>query len=174
VCWHELLNLWKAAMKILIHSLCALALFGFTSVAQAKVSWQGEVMVTAVSGAACAANKDAVGDNYLADFEPSGVTGNSANSFLSFLSRRSAFALKVAGSIKPTSPATTKAYTGVFVSGRGEFSTGPTGSFSGVTITPASIAATTDVVSIVATIANWQSDVGCTATIHGAFVLRRN
>ena len=155
-------------MKHISYLLCALALAALTSTAVAKVSWQGEVMVTAVSGAACAANGDAVGDQYLGLLLPKGL-GNGPNSFLTFLSRRNAFGMKVAGGL-----ANGKAYSSVFISGRGEFGSSPAGKIQTITISPNPLTATTDVVSVVATITNWQTDVGCTATIHGAFVLRRN
>jgi hypothetical protein len=136
-----------------------------TSAASAKVNWQGEVMVIAVSGAACAANKIAVADHYLSAYLPQNISDNGPASYISFVTRRSAFSARF------TSTAAGSPYSATRVTGRGNFATS-SGQILNAFSTPATVTLTTPTLVINAQISNWEGAVGCTATIRGAYVKR--
>ena len=140
-------------------------LVAMTGAATAKENWQGEVMVRVLTGAACAEENLQVGDNYLSNYLPEGIADNGPNSFLSFLTRRSAFAMRFA-STEPNSP-----YAGIKLTGRGNFFP-RNGLLVSFATTPANVTATTPTLVINARISNWEGVLGCTATIRGAYVLR--
>jgi hypothetical protein len=140
-------------------------LLSMSSVASAKVNWQGEVMVTALSGAGCAADAHLVGDNFLSAYLPQGLSNNGNTSYLSFVSRRSAWSMKF------TSTANNAAYTWTRITGRGEWKNGA-GTILTLTRTPSSVTTATQTLVINAQVSNWIGTANCTATIQGAFVQR--
>ena len=146
--------------------LMALAfLVAMTSTASATVNWQGEIMVTTVS-AGCAASGDLVGDNYLANYFPQGLSNNGTISWLSFFNRRSGWVMRF------TSTAAGAIYNGTRLTSRGPV-TLANGQILSFTRTPAVITATTQTIAITAQISNWLGgNTGCTVTIQGAFTRR--
>jgi hypothetical protein len=147
--------------------LLALAfVLALTSAASAKVNWQGEVMITALS-AGCDPAMDLVGDSYLSTYLPQNLSDNGVNSWLAFFNRRSGW------SIKFTSTAVNSAFSSTRISGRGNVTTG-NGLLVSFSRAPATVTETTGTVSINATLSNWQGTAGCTATMKGAYVRRVN
>ena len=140
-------------------------LIAMTGAASAKENWQGEVMVRALAGASCAANNLQVGDHYLSNYLPQGVSDNGPNSFLSFHSRRSAFAIRF------SSTAPNSVFAAIRITGRGNF-VPSNGQLESFTRAPATITATTPTLVINAQISNWEGAPGCIATIRGAYVQR--
>ena len=136
-----------------------------TGAASARENWQGEVMVRALAGASCAANNLSVGDHYLSNYLPQGVSDNGPNSYLSFHSRRSAFAIRF------SSTAPDSAFVATRITGRGNFAAS-NGQLESFTRTPPTVTATTPTLVINAQISNWEGAPGCIATIRGAYVLR--
>ena len=142
-------------------------LIAMTGVASARESWQGTFMVTAVAGAGCA-GETAVGDHFLATYLPANVSNNGTNTFMGFVRTRGAWSLRVAGL-----PTANETYSAMLIDGRAEF--GPNGgrvlAFSTI---PATVTATTQTIVINTRLSNFHGTTGCTATIQGALVLRRD
>jgi hypothetical protein len=146
-------------------------LVAMTGVASAaKVNWEGALQVTAISpSATCIAGDIPFADHYLVAYSPKGLGTNSAtDSFLGTFRQRSATSYRVVGL-----PTTGVSYTGTQVGGRGTSSSW-IGQFISFSSTPAVVTTATQVVVINARISNFQGVTGCTATVQGAFVLRRD
>ena len=137
--------------------------------ASAKVFWWGEAIVTAAPGAECVAGGHFVGNNVRAVFQPSGLSDNGADSWLSFVGTFHGASLQVINN----RPGSGKTYTGVRIYINGENVTGVTGGFQAFTMTPAAITETSRTIFIRTSITNWLATVGCTATIEASFVRQR-
>jgi hypothetical protein len=152
-------------MKSNLLSLAFLA--AMTTAASATVSWQGEVMVLSSTGASCAAAELVAGQHYFSAYLPQNLSNNGTSSGLTFLTRRSASAIRF------TSMGPNATYTGTRINGRGGFAAA-NGLIVSMTRTPAVVTATTPTLVINATITNFDGTTGCTATIRGAYVQRIN
>ena len=138
-----------------------------TGVVSARESWQGTFMVTAVAGTACT-GEVVIGDHFIAMYTPANVSDNGPNTHLAFYRPRSAWSLRVAGL-----PTANETYAAMQIGSRGGFdpSSGRVLAFS---TAPASVVATTPIVAINTRISNFHNVTGCTATIQGALVRRRD
>ena len=141
-----------------------------TGVASAvtKVNWEGALQVTAIApSTTCIAGDIPIGDHYLVSYSPKGISGNSAtDSFIGTYRQRQAASYRVVGF-----PAAGVSYTGTQVGSRGTVNTW-TGQFVSFASSP--VTATTPFVQVNARISNFQGVTGCTATVQGGFVLRRD
>ena len=151
-----------------IASIVFTALLLTMSSAVARTGFQGEAVITAVEGSACAENDERVGAIYYVAFLPRGVSDNGPDSFITFHSYKTAFSVRVANSpLDAGSP-----YSAVYINSYGKHVTAPNG-----TIVSASGAAaptaTTQFLNVTLKISNWSTAIGCTATLQGAFIRRR-
>jgi hypothetical protein len=125
-------------------------------------------MVTAVAGTACA-GEVAVGDHFLAMYTPANVSDNGPNTFIGFFRARAAWSLRVAGL-----PTANETYSAMQIGSRGGFGLPTAGKVVSFSTNPATVAATTPTIVINTRISNFHEVTGCTATIQGALVLRRD
>jgi hypothetical protein len=144
------------------------ALLLFAGSAAARTGFQGEAVITAVQGTACAENDERVGAIYYVAFMPRGVTDNGPDSFITFYSYKTAFSLRIANSpLDSGSP-----YTSVYINSYGKHLNAPNG-----TIVSASGAAaptaTTPFLNVRMQISNWSAVLGCTVSLEGSFIRRR-
>ena len=144
------------------------SLLTLSSAALARNSWQGQAMVTAVPAAACAADGQTIGQFLTTIFLPSGISDNGTDSYLTFYTARHAYSIAMTGR-----PVAGVAYRGIRINTYGKHSTAPPGTIVSATIAPATILATTPFVDFTIRISNWDSTIGCTATLQGSMVLRR-
>ena len=135
----------------------------------AKVFWWGEAIVVAAPGSECFEGGHFVGNNVRAVFQPSGLSDNGADSWLSFVGTFHGASLRVVNN----RPGPGKTYTGVRIYISGDHVTGVTGGFKSFVMTPATITETSRTIFIRTGITNWLATVGCTATIEASFVRQR-
>jgi hypothetical protein len=126
------------------------------------------MMITAATGAACAADGWRVGDHGLTTLLPRNIDDNGPNSFIAFhINRRNAYSLEVPnGNI-----AKGAAYDAVEITSAGSF--GPfSGKISKFSMKPASLALDTSFITVSGQITNWAGQTGCTISFDAAYVLR--
>jgi hypothetical protein len=147
--------------------LVAMITLAMGGTAYAKENWQGELFIT-VNNPACEANGVPVGDHYLSQFFPSGISNNGSFSYQSFIQRRNAETIKVSGR-----PAATKAFTGVGVTGRGEGYT-TSGTYAAFAVSPAAFTVATKSLFITGQVNNFRHFAGCNVSFEGSFIRRIN
>ncbi len=134
----------------------------------ARVGFQGEVVVTAAPGAACAADDNAIGDIYYAALLPAGLADNGPDTWLSFYGYKNAFSIRLANSaLDANSP-----YTAVYINTYGRHLTPLAGRIGTAKLTPAP-SATTPFVNVTVQISNFFTTPGCAVTLEGSFIRRR-
>lgn len=134
----------------------------------ARTGFQGEAVVTALSGAACAANGESVGAVYYTAFLPADVTDNGQDTYLTFYSYRTAFSIRLAKSALDNN----SLYSSMYINSYGKHMVGPSGKV--VTTTGGTAPKTNSpFLNVRLTLTNWGTNVGCTATLEGAFIRRR-
>lgn len=154
-------------MKSKLLALAFLAAMTGTASA-AKVNWEGAIQVTAVAGT-CVAEGIPVGDHYYAAYSPADLGDNEPDAFLGLFRHRGAASYQVVGS----DPSPNKNYKGTDVGSRGGRGAW-TGKFVTFNTTPATLTPATQTFAMNAKISNFGDTPGCTATIQGGFVLRRD
>ena len=136
--------------------------------AMARVGFQGEAVITALAGAPCAAEGESVGAMFRTHLLPRGLQDNGPDTFISFYGSRNAYSLRLANSVLDSrSP-----YTAIYINSYGKHVTAPAGQVSAASVSPAPNP-TAPFLNVRLTITNWNTIVGCTATLEGAFIRRR-
>jgi hypothetical protein len=158
----------KGASKMRHAFLCLLSLAVLPGAAEARTGWQGRAVITALAGAACAADGFAVGQRYISTFLPSGITDNGPNSFMTFLTELTSFSVRTAGR-----PAINKPYEGVRIGSYGNFPADPLQGRIVSFVSDPAITPTAPFLNVTVRVSNFDSTVGCTATLDIGYVLRR-
>jgi hypothetical protein len=145
-----------------------LGVAALSTAAEARVGWQGRAVITALAGAACAADGFAVGQRYISTFLPSGLSDNGPNSSMAFFTEVTGYSMRMAG--RPTAG---KDYDSVRINSYGNFSApAQTGEIVSFTSDPP-IAAAARFLNVTVRISNFDTTAGCTATLDIGYVLRR-
>ena len=135
------------------------------SSANARVGWQGRAVAT-IGNQVCIDDGQSVGDQIQnVSYFPAGLSDNGADSYLTFLSQRSVYSVKVSGSF-----ASGKPYTAVKINSYGKSDTNGVGQIALFATTAANAA--TKFINITVRISNYLETVGCTRTFEISLVRR--
>ena len=146
----------------------AIVTIGFlaSGAAEARVGWQGRGIYSAV-------NQTCIDDGQVVGFQlpnvsyfPAGLSDNGADSYLTFMSQRAVYSVKIAGG----SFAAGKPYTAVKVNSYGRHDTNGVGQI--VAFTTGAVTATTKFINMTIRITNYLETAGCTATFEVSLVRR--
>jgi hypothetical protein len=150
--------------RLLIASALSIATF---TAAHAATYWQGDLFVTANSGAACAGQRGTeLGDFYRSVFRKGGLPGNGANDMISLIGGRAAIhILPTAPSVGVLNNATAGDHKYIFASAG--FSNYKSRALSGVSVSPSNPKSSTGVVVINVTITRMFNKSGCDVTLFG-------